>query len=66
MSIKCKNCGTLSNYHLFDSVRIDDSIMEVYKCACGRTKKQVFWTKSLISEWEDGELKNSKNLLKNY
>lgn len=58
MIIKCKNCGTHSNYHRVpaDDLELNGVWLEVHKCACGRTQHQVYWVKTMIVEKEDGKL----------
>lgn len=58
MIIKCKNCGTASDYRTFGTTASDTTIIEIKECMCGRLKQQIFWNKTIVAEYEDNILKN--------
>lgn len=61
MKIKCKNCGTYSDYRSYGMTTGENTIIEIRKCMCGRVKQQIFWTKTTVAEYEDNSLKNVEN-----
>ena len=61
MKIKCKNCGTYSDYRHYGTITGENTIIEIRKCACGRLKQQISWNKTTVAEYEDNSLKEIKN-----
>ena len=61
MKIKCKNCGTYSDYRSCGMTIEENTIIEIRKCMCGRVKQQISWTKTTVAEYEDNSLKNVEN-----
>lgn len=59
MVIKCKNCGTVSNYREYGKMENDDRMIQIYTCMCGRARHQVFWTVDGSAEWQDGKMISS-------
>ena len=56
MIIKCKNCGTASNYREYGKMENEDRIVQICTCMCGRARHQVFWKIDGSAEWQDGKL----------
>ena len=57
MIIKCTNCGTLSNYRKFGKLETNgDRMMQMYKCACGRARHQVFLKVDGSAVWMDDKM----------
>ena len=61
MKIKCKNCGTSSDYRCCETVSTENTIIKITKCMCGRLKQQSIYNKVRVEEYEDNSLKNIKN-----
>ena len=68
MIIKCNNCGTPSNYREYGKLKSSGDrgarIVQIYKCACGRARHQVFWKVDGVVEWMDDKM-ISANFQKN-
>lgn len=57
MIIKCTNCGTPSNYREYGKLETNnDRMVQIYKCACGRARHQVFWKVDGSAEWMDDKM----------
>lgn len=64
MNIKCKNCGTHSNYRRVpaDDLETNGVCLQGYRCACGRVQQQVYWVKTMVVEKGDGEVVSQRFL----
>lgn len=58
MKIKCKNCGTYSDYRFYGTTSTENTIIEIRKYMCGRLKQQISYNKTMVAEYEDNSLKN--------
>lgn len=57
MIIKCTNCGTPSNYQEYGKLETNSGRMiQMYECACGRARHQVFWKVVGSAEWMDNKM----------
>lgn len=63
--ITCNICGTRNIYREYGMIFSGDTIIQIKKCACGRTHQQTIWAKSVVANWEDGQIISQHKIEKN-